>query len=308
MSTTPIGSLDGATLQPDGIHVNGWALGPTTAQPIAVDFYLDGRMMGRVAASGSRPDMGAAFPGYGSAHGYDVTIPSTGGTLCVYGIDPVGTSNVLLGPGCRTVTAAAPAGSFDGVTLGPSGMRATGWAITPGTTGAVNVDFYLDGRMIGRVPASGSRPDVGGAFPLYGAGHGYDVTIPSTGGTLCVYGIDPVGTSNALLGPGCRTVRSATPVGSLDGVRAVPGGLQVNGWSIAPGTTGPVNVDLYVNGSMVGRVPAVGSRPDVGSAYPLYGSGHGYDVTLPGASGRVCAYAIDPVGARNPLLGPGCYG
>ena len=57
---------------------------------------------------------------------------------------------------------------------------------------------------------------------------------------------------------------------------------------------------------MVGRITAAVSRPDVGAAFPLYGAGHGYDVTIPVAGGRVCAYGIDPVGSRNTLLGPGC--
>jgi hypothetical protein len=58
--------------------------------------------------------------------------------------------------------------------------------------------------MVGRVAASGSRPDVGAAYARYGAHHGYDVVVPHAGGTLCAYAINAgPGGSNPRLG--CRT-------------------------------------------------------------------------------------------------------
>ena len=45
-------------------------------------------------------------------------------------------------------------------------------------------------------------------------------------------------------------------------------------------------------------------RPDVGSAYPSYGSRHGYEIPVTPGSGRHCVYAIDPSGqGPNVLLG-----
>lgn len=305
IGTRPAGSLDGVTLTPNGIRATGWAIGPGTSDPIAVDFYLNGTMIGRVAASGRRADVGAVYPAYGPNHGYDVVIPGNGGTLCVYGIDPNGVANTLLGPGCRAVTS-APRGSLDTATAGLSGIRTTGWATAPSTAAAINVDFYLNGTMIGRLPAAGNRQDVGAVFPNHGPNHGFSTLLPGHSGTVCVYGIDPAGRENTLLGPGCRRVTGSPPAGSLDHVTTGPGGITVTGWSIAPGTPGPVAVDIYLDGTMIGRTVANRIRHDVGAAYPLYGATHGFQVTIPGAHGTVCAYGIDPNGVANPLLGPGC--
>ena len=73
-----------------------------------------------------------------------------------------------------------PAGLLDRVTLTPSGYRSTGWALAPGSYDPINVDFYLNGTMLGRVLAAGNRADVQTAFPPYGPNHGYDVTFPAT--------------------------------------------------------------------------------------------------------------------------------
>ncbi|MGZ6962691.1 MAG: glucosaminidase domain-containing protein [Acidimicrobiia bacterium] len=303
VSRLPTGSLDGVTLSPAGIRATGWAIAPLTQNPINVDLYLDGTMLSRVGAAGSRPDVGAAFPANGPNHGYDVTLPVVrGGRLCAYAIDPNLLGNPLLG--CRMIST-SPGGTLDGVTNSLSGTRVMGWAMSPVTAGSINVDFYVNGVMLTRVLASASRADIGAMFPANGSAHGYDLVLPATNGTLCVYAIDPTGGNNPSVG--CRTIPAAAPTGSLDGATRDSSGIRFRGWAAAPGTKGPINVDLYLNGVMLGRVLATGSRPDVWSTYPLYGANHGYDVTIPGGSGTACAYGIDPTAKfANPLLGPSC--
>jgi hypothetical protein len=85
------------------VTVNGWALDPDTSQSIAVHVYVDGVWTLAATAGGSRPDVGAAFPGYGSLHGFSVPFPVAAGlhTVCVYAINwGSGTTNTRLG--CRT--------------------------------------------------------------------------------------------------------------------------------------------------------------------------------------------------------------
>ena len=45
--------------------------------PLAVRISVDGALVQTLTASGSRPDVAAAYPSYGAAHGYDVTVPAS---------------------------------------------------------------------------------------------------------------------------------------------------------------------------------------------------------------------------------------
>jgi hypothetical protein len=50
-------------------------------------------------ATGVRNDVAKAYPGYGAAHGFDLSIPIAGGSVCVYGINSGAGGNSLIG--CR---------------------------------------------------------------------------------------------------------------------------------------------------------------------------------------------------------------
>jgi hypothetical protein len=96
------------------------------------------------------------------------------------------------------------------------------------------------------------------------------------------------------------------PVGALDRVQPVSGGLRARGWALDPETTAPVKVHLYVDGRFERAVVADASRPDVAAAHPAYGPLHGYDAVLdvPPGPHLVCAYAVNvATGTTNPLLG-----
>jgi len=71
----PLGHLDEVTTTSVGLRVRGWAIDPDTAAPVQVRLLVDGRQRQEVVASTDRPDVGAAYPGYGNAHGFDVTLP-----------------------------------------------------------------------------------------------------------------------------------------------------------------------------------------------------------------------------------------
>jgi hypothetical protein len=87
-----IGALDVAQGGGGSVRVAGWAIDPDVAGPIPVHVYVDGRYAGVATAGRSRPDVAAAHPGYGDAHGFDVTVADGGAgrQVCVYGIDQAG--------------------------------------------------------------------------------------------------------------------------------------------------------------------------------------------------------------------------
>jgi hypothetical protein len=100
----PFGYLDGVVAGPGRVTASGWAIDPDTVGPGEVHVYVDGRGAAIVTANGSRPDVGAVFPGYGPDHGYTVGVSGLAAgshTVCTYAINIAsGTTNPLLG--CRS--------------------------------------------------------------------------------------------------------------------------------------------------------------------------------------------------------------
>jgi hypothetical protein len=224
----------------------------------------------------------------------------------VYGINiaGAGTNSTL---GCRTISVGgAPFGTVDAMRTGPGQIRVSGWVIDRDVATPGRVHVYVDG-VATPVTADEPRPSVGAAYPLYGANHGYDRVVTAAAGRhqVCVYGIDVSGPgANTTLG--CRTVVvGGAPFGALDTVQTGASQVRVTGWEIDPDTAAPGRVHIYVNG--VATVAVAGNpRADVAAAYPLFGTGHGYDVTIPALPGfhGVCAYGINTAGpGGNTTLG-----
>lgn len=108
----PFGSIDGVTSTPSSLTVRGWTIDPDTSNGVVVGVFLDGAGQGFFNANASRPDVGAAFPGYGNDHGFEVTIPATVGphTVCVSALNQVmGTKTPSLG--CQPINVYAAPGA-----------------------------------------------------------------------------------------------------------------------------------------------------------------------------------------------------
>ncbi len=307
----PRGNVDAVTMTGLGkVLVRGWAYDPDTVDPVRVDVYVDGRGAASMQADGDRPDIARAFPLYGAKHGYQTTLSLGGGThqVCAYGINlGPASGNTLLG--CRSVTlpTGAPFGSYDVATMtAPGQVLVRGWAIDPDTADSVRIDFYVDGRGLTSVQASGSRPDVARLYPLYGDKHGFQTTLSLGGGkhSICAYAINlgPAAV-NPLLG--CRTVTLPTgsPYGSFDSAVGGAGSVTVRGWTIDPDTAGPIRVDFYVDGRGAASMQADQTRADIGKAFPAYGTDHGFSgtinlgaVKIGAGKHQICAYAINVAG------------
>jgi len=306
LSVTPFGSFDVAARGVDTISAAGWAIDPTTTASIPVHIYMDGVGAAILTADVSRPDVAAAVPGAGAAHGWSTTIAAGPGahTVCAYAISTSGASgNPSLG--CRVVTT-NPIGWLDQAEARGDGVHVGGWTIGPSTSGPLVVHVYVDGVGRAILTANQNRPDVGAVFPDYGSGHGFSVTLPldPTARVVCAYGISPDGGANTHLG--CRTI-NGLPFGSLDiASRSGPSTARVAGWVISPVTTQPVVVHVYADGVGVAILTAQSARPDVGSVLPAYGSAHGFDIDVPVASANpvICAYGINPLpNSANSVLG-----
>ncbi|MGY1824767.1 MULTISPECIES: hypothetical protein [unclassified Blastococcus] len=310
--TRPIGSLDAVSASGTTLTVRGWALDPNTPDPAsAVHLYVDGAGVA-LQADGDRPDVGAAFPHAGSAHGFGWSADLAPGMhrVCAYAIDrEVPSTNTSLG--CRDVAVAftRPTGTWDSLSATGTTVSLSGWTYDPDSpTGAVDVHVYVDGKGVGLV-ADRDRPDVGAAFPHAGSAHGFGWSADLAPGMhrVCVYAIDrEVSSANTPFG--CRDVAVglARPVGSWDTLSASGTTLSLSGWTFDPDSpTAPVAVHVYVDGAGV-ALRADGDRPDVGGAFPHAGPVHGFGWSgqvAPGAH-RVCVYAIDQeVSSANTSFG-----
>lgn len=323
----PTGSLDGAGLVGTTYSVRGWAVDPDVpAQPLSVDVYdrrPDGSVGGtRTTADGPRPDVAAAVPGAGAAHGFDLALrlPGPGPhQVCVYAINVGrGTGNPLLG--CRDVDVPGATGSLDAVTNPAPGVLSTrGWAADPDAPGAQEqVHLYVSGSAgtagTAGVLTGGSRPDVAAALPWAGSTTGFAASVGTQGAgttTVCAYAIS-VDLPRTNPSVGCRTLDVRDTFGALDSVTVAAGSVTLTGWALNPNTPGEqVGVHVYDLGP-AGTTGHAGyradlARPDVGVVHPGYPGPHGYQVVLPvstpGAH-TLCAYAITTGGgAGNSLLG-----
>lgn len=296
-----IGSLDAINDAGGGIRLTGWALDFDTSASINVDVYIDGGGVGRFLANTSRPDIAGAYPGMGTAHGFDITVPISGGThtVDVYAIN-AGPGSVNPSIGHRQITVGNPYGSFDTVAGGFQSIRCAGWAKDPDTSGPVQVHAYIDGTFVGEFRADVNRGDVGA--------HGFDLTLPTSSGThtVSIYAINVgSGTVNSLIGTRVVDV-NPNPIGSLDLAAGGAGGVRVTGWALDPDTPNPVDIHVWVDGVRRSVEAADNPRADIAAAFPGFGTNHGFDITIPVDDGQhtVDVYAINTGrGTVNPLLG-----
>lgn len=306
-SYSPVGRLDSLTATSSGLSVQGWTIDLDTTAPIEIDVLVNGTLVGWGSASTYRPDVGGAYPAYGSYHGFSFSAPAVGGTnsVCVYAINVAGGVNTNLG--CQTITVSAnPIGHLDGIRLMAGSAVADGWALDPQTSAPIEVHVLVDGSFAGWAYASGNRPDVGATFAGYGSAHGFGFSFPIDGGRhdVCVYGINTGIGVNTLLG--CQTFYvAASPIGQLDGLLPQGGSLIVDGWGLDPQTTSSIEVHVLVDGGFVGWGYASYNRPDVGAAYPAYGPQRGFSFRTPTVAGthQVCIYGINVGAGINTLLG-----
>jgi GH25 family lysozyme M1 (1,4-beta-N-acetylmuramidase) len=311
--STAIGHVDGVTNTYGAISVRGWAADTTTTASTKVAVQVDGTAT-MLTASASRPDVGAAYPTLGSAHGFSTTVSATAGThsVCVVAYTAKGTATTSLGCTTVTVASASPHGSFDSAVATPSGVVVSGWAIDPETTGSINVTIGVDGKATKTVAASASRSDVAKAYPAYGAKHGFSVTLTGLSATTHKITVTAINTgrgSNAALGT-AKSVRVAgnAPVGSLDKATASGSSISIAGWTIDGNTTSSITERTYIDGK-AHSLTANQSRTDIAKIFPDYGAAHGFSATYAAGVGKhtVCVYGINAgAGTTNTNLSGTC--
>ena len=105
LSASPTGNHESSRAVSGGIEVKGWAFDPDTTDPIYVWVTLDG--VGRhLYANVNRPDVAAAYPGYGPNHGFFGFLEASPGThsVCVTAHNVGPGTHTPLGSPCQLAT------------------------------------------------------------------------------------------------------------------------------------------------------------------------------------------------------------
>jgi hypothetical protein len=211
----------------------------------------------------------------------------------------------------------APHGNVDAVTGAGGVVVVKGWAFDPNVNGASTVLFYVDGYLAGTLTAGETRTDVGAVFPAAGASHGFTAYLTPSAGRhhVCAYAINDgpggspgigCGDVDAGTAPAAAPVSGAIPRGNVDQLNAGSGRARIMGWALDPDTTAPIDVHVYVDGTLTAITTASLDRPDVGAAFPGMGNAHGFAISfnIGSRAHNVCAYAIDDAHTLgNPLIG-----
>jgi len=312
----PVSALDIVEPVAGGVRVRGWTFDPDTEASINVHFRVDGVLVRGLTANGSRPDVGRHF-GRGANHGFDVTLPAETGNrqVCVHAINvPAGTNPLI---GCRTVPVrnAAPVGHLDAVTGAPGEIRVAGWAFDPDAPESVTVQVLVDGRLELSARTATARPDVTRAVGAHGLS-GFVHTLPSTFGNrqVCIQALDAsTGRAQSL---GCRNVQvpNTLVTGALTATSAqtaaargnqspLPSTVTASGWAWDRNISGPVTVQLQVDGQVRAQGTANETRSPVPSGAGRGTVGFTLTAEAPPGDRQVCVVAIDANTAERRQLG-----
>ena len=124
------------------------------------------------------------------------------------------------------------------------------------------------------------------------ASRDYVIAVLTSGDPSMSYGITTVEDVSAMA---WQHLERGSPFGSVDTVSTGPDKVTAGGWAIDPDTTGPIMVQMYIDGRANALTWANQPRPDVGAALPAYGPNHGYNLTMATTPGphTICLYAIN---------------
>ncbi len=99
IADSPFGRVDFITRDGGTVRTGGWTIDAHVNDPVRIVVYVNGNPVANAVASGSRPDLAGAYPGRGTAHGFQLTgiaVPPMG-AVCVVARSVGGGGSTQLG-------------------------------------------------------------------------------------------------------------------------------------------------------------------------------------------------------------------
>ena len=303
----PVGQVSGWTLTNRGVRVTGWIVDPDTNGPVSFRVKSNEVLLTRGSADIDSPELPREYAYFGSMHGFDVEVPLAPGSqqVCVAANNTgAGTNRTI---GCAEIV---PTGTdpFGDVVWEPTatGVRVSGWAVDPETLEPISLRFKVGAERVERANADINVAALAGVIPTYGTRHGFDTEIQlgPIPVEVCVAANNVGSGVNRTLGCETVTVLGGDPIGGVDPIEVVPGGVRVSGWVIDPDTSGATSVRIKDGSTQLVRVTADGERSDLGE-YAGYGSAHGFEAELALSPGMhtLCVAANNVGSGVNRTLG-----
>ncbi|WP_160722733.1 Ig-like domain-containing protein [Bacillus sp. USDA818B3_A] len=289
--------------------VRGWFLDGSGAAKVEV--LVDGKILGQAQYGLARTDVAKAYSGYNNANaGYEYTLNTTAltngqHTLTVRETGKNGKRNELKrlvniqNAAQNTVTNTAQTLSVRGTVDAPAnGATVKGSTVVRGWfldgSGVAKVEALVDGKLLGQAEYGLARTDVAKAYPAYkNANAGYQYTLNTTAltngqHTLTIRETGKNGKTTELKRLINIQNTVANPVQNLPvrGIIDVPangatvkGSTVVRGWFLD--TSAVAEIEIMVDGKLLGQAQYGLARTDVAKAYPLYKNANaGYQYTL----------------------------
>ena len=278
--------VSGTTLRGTDI-LSGWFLDSKGVANIEV--LVDGKVVGQAVYGDVRPDVEKAYPQFKNGNaGFHYALDTTkftDGTHTVT-IRVTGKNGHVTTLPDSTIKIENALGSLDnplpGTTLSGT-HNIYGWFLDG--SGVANIEILVDGTVVGQAIYGDARPDVKQTFPQFNNGNaGFHYTLDTT-----KFSDGPHTVSIRVTGKNGRVttfpdnpIKIENALGSLDNPlpgATIKGTQNIYGWFLD--ASGVANIDVLVDGTVVGQAIYGDARPDVKKSFPQFNNGNaGFHYTL----------------------------
>ncbi|MGJ7911638.1 N-acetylmuramoyl-L-alanine amidase [Neobacillus sp. LXY-1] len=271
-----------------GSHeIKGWILDQNGVSKIEV--LVDGKVVGQAVYGDTRLDVKKAFLQFKNGKsGFHYTLDTTKFSDGLHTItirEKAMNGNVKTLPS-RSVTIKNVEGVLDTPTAGSTltgTKNVSGWFLN--AHGIAKIEVLVDGTVVGQAAYGDARSDVEKAFPQFRNGHSgfhyfldttkftdgnHTVTIKATGkdGLITTLPNRSITIKNII-----GTMDSPTPNSTLQKI------INISGWLLDQ--NGVKNIEVLIDGAVVGQAVYGDVRKDVQKAYPDFKNGNsGYHFSL----------------------------
>jgi beta-N-acetylglucosaminidase len=268
-------------------NVRGWSLNPSGVATIAI--YIDNKFINYAGYGRDRTDVNTAFPGYPngdkSGYSYDVDIKPISSGIHKLSVVSVGKDGsrmqidrtIIINRKNPRMCVETPINNF---TTTQRDINISGWVLND--SGIKEIQYYLNGKLVGTSSDGITRNDVAAAFPGYSNGSQSGFSFSFNALQLV-----PVGTQNANVkviaigndGTSLKIVRNLilnklperlwieTPLNN----DIIKNNINIAGWAL--NASGVRTVNIYLDNIFKGNGVYGGERRDVDAAFPGYTNG-----------------------------------